>query len=44
MPNAGPTSNPGHVLLDRAVDEGYGADGFSRLVTLLKQDQVPTQA
>ncbi|MFE0099387.1 NAD(P)-dependent oxidoreductase [Streptomyces sp. NPDC059009] len=25
-------------LLDRAVEQGYGADGFSRLVTLLKKD------
>ncbi|MEU6681158.1 NAD(P)-binding domain-containing protein [Streptomyces sp. NPDC046925] len=25
-------------VLDRAVEEGHGADGFSRLVTLLKQD------
>ncbi|WP_409059003.1 NAD(P)-dependent oxidoreductase [Streptomyces sp. SYP-A7185] len=28
---------PFQGLLDRAVDEGYGADGLSRLVTLLKQ-------
>ncbi|MGW6026032.1 NAD(P)-dependent oxidoreductase [Streptomyces sp. NPDC055099] len=30
--------DPFQGLLDRAVDEGYGADGLSRLVTLLKQD------
>ncbi|MEV6758877.1 NAD(P)-binding domain-containing protein [Streptomyces sp. NPDC051214] len=29
---------PFQGLLDRAVEEGYGADGLSRLVTLLKQD------
>ncbi|MEV0529487.1 NAD(P)-binding domain-containing protein [Streptomyces sp. NPDC050439] len=29
---------PFQGLLDRAVDEGYGADGLTRLVTLLKQD------
>ncbi|MGW7068451.1 NAD(P)-dependent oxidoreductase [Streptomyces sp. NPDC054855] len=28
---------PFQGLLDRAVDEGYGADGLSRLVTLVKQ-------
>ncbi|GGV71729.1 dehydrogenase [Streptomyces longisporoflavus] len=28
---------PFQGLLDRAVDEGHGADGLSRLVTLLKQ-------
>ncbi|MEU5957409.1 NAD(P)-binding domain-containing protein [Streptomyces sp. NPDC047525] len=29
---------PFQDLLDRAVEEGHGADGLSRLVTLLKQD------
>lgn len=36
--------DPFQGLLDRAVDEGHGADGLSRLVTLLKQGQASTQA